>query len=253
MRNCIIYIILILISASTFGQEGALFARATELYNKGEFENALNYYDRILEGGKHSAELYFNMGNAHYKLENIGPSIFYYEKALLLKPNDPEILNNLGYAQNMRLDAIEEIPKTAVQRFYQSVVNLFNFNQWGNLAVVFMFLFVLAYIAYYLLNLAIRKRVFFILGFVFLLFACFSFFLAYLASKDYKSNNPAIVFSREIVISSEPNERSERVFALHEGTKVNVLEDLSNWVKIEIADGQTGWTAKENLKMLKDF
>ncbi|NKI31392.1 tetratricopeptide repeat protein [Muricauda sp. DJ-13] len=249
----LIFIAVLFVTTIGVSQNDAYFAKATELYNKGEFENALNYYDRILDNGKHSAELYFNMGNAHYKLENIGPSIFYYEKALLLKPNDPEILNNLGYAQNMRLDAIEELPKTAMGKLYESIIKLFNFNQWSYLAVLFMILFVLAYIAYYLLNLAFRKRLFFVSGLLFLGLACASFFLAYLSYQDFKSNNPAIVFAREIVVSSEPNDRSERVFTLHEGTKVNILEDLENWLKIEIADGQIGWTPSENLKLLRDF
>lgn len=253
MIRRLVYTIVLLSTFTGLAQNEALFTRATELYNQGEFENALNYYERILDNGKHSAELYFNMANAHYKLENIAPSIYYYEKALLLKPNDAEILNNLGYAQNMRLDAIEELPKTAMRKFYESVVNLFSINQWSYFAIAFMILFVLAYIAYYLLNLALNKRLFFISGFIFLLLAIASFILAQMAHQDSKADNPAIVFSREIVISSEPNERSERVFTLHEGTKVNVIEDLSDWTKIEIADGQIGWTPAENLKRLKDF
>ncbi|MEX0315389.1 MAG: tetratricopeptide repeat protein, partial [Allomuricauda sp.] len=83
-------------------QNTALFNRATEQYNEGEYTKAIESYERILENGEHSAELYFNLGNCYYKLNAIGPSIFYYEKALLLKPNDSEILNNLSYAQNMR-------------------------------------------------------------------------------------------------------------------------------------------------------
>ena len=76
---------------------------------------------------------------------------------------------------------------------------------------------------------------------------------AELSRQDNVSENPAVIFSREVAVSSEPNLRSEKVFTLHEGTKVNVLEDLSDWVKVQIADGQIGWITKDNLKLIKDF
>ncbi|GGG37994.1 BatE protein [Croceivirga lutea] len=234
-------------------QEKALFNRATDLYNDGKFEEALDYYQRILDNNKHSAELYFNMGNANYKLENIGPSIYYYEKALLLKPNDAEILNNLGYAQNMRLDAIEEMPKTALQNVYNKIVGFFNFEQWGYLAIGLMTLFVLTYVLYYLLFTAFNKRLFFIFSILFLLLSMASLSMAYFAYNDYKKNNPAIIFAREVVVAAEPNEQSERVFTLHEGTKINVVEALEDWSKIRIADGQIGWIPSDSFKALKDF
>lgn len=253
MKYPIAFLLVLLSCSFAFSQEKTLFDRATEVYNKGEYSKAIDYYERILNSGKHSSELYFNMGNAHYKLEHVGESIYYYEKALLLKPNDPEIKNNLGYAQNMRLDAIEEVPKTALRKIYTNIVNLLSYDQWAKLAVICILIFVLSFSAYYLLNMATKKRIFFIGGNIFLLVSLASFALAQLAYQDYKSQNPAIIFSREVVVSAEPNERAEKVFTLHEGTKVNVLEDLSEWAKIQIADGQIGWVNIQSLKRLKDF
>jgi SH3-like domain-containing protein len=54
-------------------------------------------------------------------------------------------------------------------------------------------------------------------------------------------------------VKSEPNARSQETFVLHEGTKVQVLDQLDDWRKIELEDGSTGWLQKENIKMLKDF
>ena len=93
-------------------QTEALFNRATDAYNEGNYQQAIEVYNQILDKGEHSAALYFNLGNSYYKLNQIAPSIYYYEKALLLSPNDPEIKTNLSYAQNMTLDAIEVLPET---------------------------------------------------------------------------------------------------------------------------------------------
>lgn len=246
---------LICLFAFFFGvsQNNSIFKQATEHYNNGEYSKAIENYEKILENGEHSAELYFNLGNCHYKLNAIGPSIYYYEKALLLKPNDGEILNNLGYAQNMRLDAIEEMPKTEIAQLYSSFVNVFSFDQWAYLAIILILFFVLAYLAYFFLRFASKKRIAFIASIFFLVGGALSVLLAYLQYQEFKADNPAIIFSKEVKINTEPNNNSEVVFMLHEGTKVNVLDQLNDWKKIRLADGQTGWLPKNDLKLLKDF
>ena len=88
-----------------FSQNDSVFSEANTLYNNGKYAEAIDKYESILDSDQHSAELYFNLGNANYKLNNIAPSIYYYEKALLLEPNDKDIQNNLAFAQNMTIDA----------------------------------------------------------------------------------------------------------------------------------------------------
>ncbi|MEM9686153.1 MAG: SH3 domain-containing protein, partial [Bacteroidota bacterium] len=63
----------------------------------------------------------------------------------------------------------------------------------------------------------------------------------------------AIIFEKETEVRSEPNDRSEKVFLLHEGTKVNVKDELGEWKKIRLTDGKTGWLPAKTLKEIKDF
>jgi len=234
-------------------QNEALFSEATEFYNQGEYTKALENYGKILEDGQHSAALYFNLGNCHYKLGAIGPSIYYYEKALLLSPGDAEILNNLAYAENMRLDAVEEMPQSDLALLYKNVVSLFTSDQWAYLAVGLVLLFVLAYMGYYFLRTANHKRLALIGGLFSLGLGILSLLMAQLQFQQSKNDNPAIIFSKQAKVSSEPNTNSDIIFTLHEGTKVKVVEELGAWEKIRIADGQTGWLLGENIKKIKDF
>ncbi|MEM9141717.1 MAG: tetratricopeptide repeat protein [Bacteroidota bacterium] len=247
------WILLVLVAISSWGyaQNGALFEEATTAYNQGDYEKAINNYLNILENGQHSPELYFNLGNAYYKLNQVAPSIFYYEKALLLKPNDPEITNNLGYAQNMTLDAIEQIPETGLSKIYNRVTGLLSFDQWAKLAVISIILFVSLFIAFFNFRYSSRKRFAFIVSLVFLFTALLSLAFAFIQYSDFRNDSPAIVFSEEVAIQSEPNDRSSEVFTLHEGTKVKVVDSLNQWKKIRIADGKTGWLLGENIKLLK--
>lgn len=253
MQKYYVSLIAFLMVAFVYAQNTELFDKATEFYNKGDYSKAIENYEQIIENGKHSAELYFNLGNCHYKLNHIGPSIYYYEKALLLKPNDIEILNNLKYAQNMRLDAVEEMPRSVLAKTYDTIIGMLSYDQWAYLAVALVILFVLAYLVYYFLRVASQKRIAFISSILALALGFTSVVMAYLKYQDFKNDNPAIVYTKEVKITSEPNANSEAVFILHEGTKVNILDGLNGWKKIRIADGQTGWIKIENIKPLKDF
>ena len=247
---------LLLLLVSFFGnaQGGeALFKSATTAYNDGSYKEAIGYYLKILETGEHSVAVYFNLGNSYYKLNQIAPSIYYYEKALLLKPNDIEVKNNLGYAQNMTMDAIEKIPETYFLKIYKKITTFLSFDQWSYLSILFMLLFVGLYIAFYYLRYATQKRVAFISSISCLVVTIVAVIFALLEYKDFNREQPAIVFSKESVIKSEPNNRGEETFRLHQGAKVNVLNKLNNWKKIQLADGKTGWILAKDIKMLKSF
>lgn len=252
MKN-ILTILFLVLSLTSWGQNETLFNSATKAYNEGDFNKAIENYQAIIDAGEHSAALYFNLGNCYYKLNQIAPSIYNYEKALLLKPNDSEIKNNLGYAQNMTLDAIEAMPETSFSEIYKDVVNFLSFDQWAYAAVIFMILFILLYLAFHFLTYATHKRIAFITSIASLLIAIAAFIFAFMQYNDFQTDQPAIVFDEVVRVKSEPNKKSQEVFQLHEGTKLNVLEELNDWKKIKIADGQTGWLSSASIKLLKEF
>jgi len=252
MKNLIV-LLLMLFSFTASAQNDALFNRATTFYNEGEYEKASENYFKIIENGEHSAAVYYNIGNCYYKLNQIAPSIYYYEKALLLKPNDREIKNNLAYAQNMTLDAFEALPETSLSKLYKNITGLLSFDQWSYASVFFVFLFILAYILFYYLRYSSHKRIAFIASITSLFIAVFCLVLALVQFRDFEAEMPAIVFSEELIVKSEPNNRSSQAFLLHEGTKVYILDELNDWKKIELKDGKTGWVPSNEIKLLKDF
>ncbi len=230
-----------------------MFDEATAAYNSGEYEKAIAFYTDILDDGEHSAAVYYNLGNSYYKLNKIAESIYFYEKALLLSPNDEEVKTNLSYAQNMTIDAIDTIPETGLSKLYKSVTGKLTFDQWAYLAVALIIIFVLLYILFYYANSSTLKRWSFI-GSILALFICIiAIVFAFIQRSDFKDLQPAIIFAEESSIKSEPNVSSQQVFVIHAGTKVNVLDQLDEWNKIKLADGKTGWIQKNELKLLKDF
>ena len=249
----LIYILTFIVSTFTFAQNEKLFNEANALYNDANYTEAIEKYKTILDSGEHSAALYFNIANAHYKLNHIAPSIYYYEKALMLKPNDKDIKNNLAFARNMTVDAIDTVPEIGISKLIKNLTNIMSFDAWAKVAVTFVILFVLLFIAYYFSYSTTKKRFMFLTSNFSLIAAILALFLAFHKFKLESNDRPAIVFAQETKIKSEPNLRSVEAFVLHEGTKVQVLDTVNNWKKIKLSDGKTGWLMAEDIKMVKDF
>ena len=248
MKN-ILYLFL-LISQVFFAQSS--FEKGNALYQKGQYLQAAQTYESIIKDDKqHSAELYFNLGNCYYKLNKVALSIYNYEKALVLKPNDAETLNNLKFAKKLTIDEIKEVPKVGFAKLLQNFTGIFNYDSWAWISIGIAFAFLLSFIGYYFSQLTLSKRIYFI-GMFILLFVLALTVTAGIIEKDrYNNDRPAIVFAEMTEIRSEPQKAAPSIFLLHEGAKVYVKETLQNWKKIELTDGTEGWIDASAIKEVK--
>lgn len=244
------YILIFLLSSISMAQNENLFEQGNALYNDGNYTEAIEKYQAILKRGKHSAELYFNLGNSYYKLNNIAPSIYYYEKALQLAPNDKDILNNISFARNMTIDVVDTIPEVGFSKLINNITNMMSFDAWSIMAVGLVILFVILFLSYYFSYISTKKRIAFVISLASIVLACTSLSFAYHKYNLEKNDKPAIVFAKESQIKSEPNLRSSEAFKLHEGTKVQILDTVNNWKRIKLDDGKTGWIVSEDIKAL---
>lgn len=246
------WIIFLVCSAPSFAQDNmeSVFKEGNNAYNDGDYNKAVHLYKQVLKMGQHSSILYYNLANAHYRLNNVAESIFYYEKAKQLDPDNEDLIINSTFAQNMTIDAIEPLPISQLTRIEDFFLNLLSIEGWAYTSILFAWLFVIFFAAYLLLNRSFWKRCFFTTSILSLLFLIGSYSLA--SVKDYKNKTTqyAILFSEQLNIRSEPNDRSEILFVLHKGTKVQVTDSLQEWEKINIANGATGWIKNASLKNL---
>lgn len=253
MRRLIIVTLLMFIAGSLYSgvsQNSNLFEQGKDAYKNEEYQSAINSWKKILDSGQHSASLYFNLGNAHYKLNQIGPSIYYYEKALRLDPNDRDIKNNLAFAENARIDIIEPLPKTIFRRWYERVSGLLSYNGWAVASVVFSTISVFFFLWYYFSASERKKRLLFVTSLVSSVLMLCSLVIAFLLYSDAAGDRPAIIFSESAEVRNEPRLKGESVFILHEGTKVQVIDQDGEWFRVRIADGKDGWIPMDNLKEL---
>lgn len=231
-------------------QSSALFEQGKQQYKQEKYQEAINNWMKIVDAGEHSAALYFNIGNAYYKMNSIGPSIYFYEKALQLDPNDQEILNNLAFARNATVDSIEPLPQTIFAKWDSELASWLSFEGWAWVTVLSAFGFAILFLSYYFTSYSMRKRLLFAGALIFI-FVLFTAFVMSFRTYDRQMNDqPAIVFAESTEVKSDPRMKGETSFMLHEGTKVQILAEDGDWYRIQIADGKDGWMLKDDLREL---
>lgn len=240
--------LLILTTQVSFAQKA--FEQGNQFYQKEKYQEAINSYESVLASGKQSAEVYFNLGNSYYKLHKVAPAIYNFEKALQLNPSDADIQTNLDFAQKMAIDDIKEVPKVGFNKLLQDLTSGYHFDTWAWIAVILSFIFLGCFAGYYYSPTAFKKRMYFTAMFVVLLGIVISVSSGMYEKNRLSNEKPAIIFVEKVEVKSEPKPNSPNAFILHEGTKVNILESIANWKKIQLADETTGWIQSESLKEL---
>ena len=227
-----------------------IFSKANKNYNLGSYEEALKGYDSIIQLGVHSSELYFNMGNSHYKLNRIAPSILSYEKAQLLDPTNKDIQHNFRFAQNMTIDVIEELPANAIDSFVARLSGALSLPFWSLLIIALFALACLSFVAYMQCSQSQKKRRFFALSLLFGILSLSSFGFAWDKQFRDAQQSEAVIFAQTTDFRSEPNLRSEVLVQLHEGTKVIVEDEVEQWVKVRLANGTVGWLTQSDVQRI---
>ncbi len=227
------------------------FSEANNLYNNSKYQKSIEIYFQILDSGVHSTELYYNLGNSFYKLNDISNSILFYEKSLKLDPTDKDVINNLKMVNNTIIDDITKIPEPFINNQLNKLSNNFSYSTWGLISIILSFSFLIIFILYFFSKKPIVKRTSFVFLFILSLLIGSS---SKISLDTYEKNyleKYAIIFSSKIEIKAEPNLRSENLLTLHAGTKVKIINTFNDeWVKIKLVNGQEGWISKNEIKII---
>ncbi len=197
--------------------------QAQDLYSNAKYDSAALIYQSIIDSGYQSPELYYNMGNAYFKLQEIPSAILYYEKALKLRPSDENIQYNLNLCNTMIPDRIEKVPKLFFIQWYENLYHYFPIDTWASIGIGLFSIFSALLLFFFLSNKIILKKIGFWAAVFFLILSIFSFFLTSQKYASFKNHNEAIVFTPSITIKSSPSKNSVDLFVIHEGTKVTIL------------------------------
>ena len=221
---------------------------ADSAYVRGEYQQAIKDYEALLKQGA-SADLYYNLGNAYYRTENITRAVLNYERALLLSPGDGDIRFNLQIAQAKTIDKIVPESEMFFVTWYKSLINLMSVDGWARTALVSLSLVIILLLVYLFSDRLWLRKIGFFGGIVLLLLFVLSNVFAWQQKQNLLFRKGAIVMSPSVTVKSAPASNGTDLFILHEGTKVTIKDgSMKDWKEIRIADGKEGWIESKQLE-----
>lgn len=246
-----IFFIFALLGTEVNSQNPAqLIKEANEAYTRSEYSYAIELYEQVLEQGLEASELHYNLGNAYFKNNRLGPAVLHYERALKLDPTNENILHNLQLTRNRLVDRTDERPKLFYERWWQNIYMMQSATGWSITFIILLSL-VLSLTAIYLFSRTRGvKRTSFYAAIIILLLTVFSIIFAQKQYNRLTAGNQAVIMNPRVSVKSSPSQQSPDLFLVHEGTKVYVRSSIGEWIEIGLPDGNVGWVKKETLEVI---
>ena len=210
-------------------------------YAKGNYQQAIKDYQEILKTGV-SSEIYYNLGNAYYRTDNITQALLAYERALQLSPGDNDIRFNLQYARSKTIDKITPETEMFFVTWYNSLVNFTSVDRWANTAIVSIVMALLLILVFLFAPQMWARKSGFYGSAVFLLLFAFANLFAFQQKHELETKQGAIVIAPTVNVKKTPAASGTDIFVIHEGTRVDITDrGMKQWRGIKLADGREGW------------
>ncbi len=246
MKKWVILISIILGCQGTYAND-SLFEQANTSYTNEDYTTAKERYETLVQQGYKSFELFYNLGNTHFRLMDFVQAVWYYEKARRLRPNDEDVLANIALVNQYFIDDIESLPSLPFSVWWEQFLYGKSPAFWGLLSLSFLLACMLFTCSFWIPGKALMKAIR-ITCLPLALIGAFAF-IAGMAYEDHFENpDQAILFDNHSKVMSEPSNNAIELFTLHQGIKMTLLESQNEWVKIKIANGEVGWIAKNSIR-----
>lgn len=211
-------------------------------YSQARYDDAIRIYEAVIENKGGAACLYYNLGNAYFRSNMLGKAILNYERALRYDPTDKDAKANLEYALSMTKDEVSEHYEVFFVTWFKAIVNTMSITAWAVVAVITFILMLLALLLFFFSRkVAVRKT-----ALVIVILSLFVTIFANIAAThiyNYMNNDSeAIVMREEAYLKSTPDNSGTELVKIHEGRKVNIIDDtMREWKEVELEEGTVGW------------
>ncbi len=227
-----------------------LVAQAAFEYDQGNYAEAAQKYEALVEAFNGAPDLYYALGNSYYKQQNFSRAILNYERCLQRDPSNADAKANLALAQLNCVDKIETIQPIIFVTWSNALRDLFSADAWGRLSILFFLLFLAGAGCYFFLKKVAFRKAGFYSAFVMVCLSAISMYYANQQSYIKTAHEHAIVMTPTVTLRSTPAESGTQLLIIHEGLKVKVRQELSGWSEVELSDGNVGWMPSEQLEVI---
>ena len=225
-------------------------AEADSAYVQERYQQAAKDYEELLKQGV-SADLYYNLGNCYYRMDQMTQAVLNYERALLLSPGDEDIRFNLQMARSKTIDKITPESEMFFVTWYRSLVNVMSVDGWARTALVALIVAIVLALFYLFSDRIWLRKIGFFGGILLLLVFLMSNLFAWQQKCNLTQRTGAIVIKSAVNVKSTPSKNGTDLYILHEGTKVTVTDaTMREWRKIRVADGKEGWLEVSEIEVI---
>lgn len=226
-------------------------AEADSAYIKNDFANAVNLYESILTNEGESADIYYNLGNSYYKMNNIAKAVLNYERALLLNPGDGDTRFNLEMAKSKTVDKVTPPSEMFFVTWTQSLINSMSERAWARTGIITFILTILTLVLFIFGKQVVLKKIGFISAICFFVICILANIFASEQKAELVNHENAIIMAPSVTVKSTPNESGTDLFILHEGRKVMIKDNtMKEWKEIRLEDGNVGWVPTNVIEII---
>jgi len=228
----------------------SLFIKANEFNANKDYQQAVNTYQQLLKTGVKSADVEYNLGNAYLQLNQVAESILHYERALNLEPNDTDILQNLRLAQERIENDIPLNPPFFLSSAWNSLQMSASSNLWSFLFLLFFFVGIAGLILWQIGQDRTRRKQGFFTGIALLILSLMFFFLAAGKANLEMDSKAGIVMQNKTELHTAAEANSPIVRDLDAGIKVTIVDNINNWYKVKLTNGEEGWLPAQTFEKI---
>lgn len=223
---------------------------ADDEYKKENYQQAIRDYEELLKKGA-SADLYFNLGNAYYRTDNITRAVLNYERALQLSPGDEDIRFNLQMARSKTIDKITPKSEMFFITWYKSLVNLTSVDGWARTSIISIAAALVLVLCYLFAHKVLLSKIGFYGAAILVVVFILSNIFAYEQKCLLTNNTGAIVISPSASLRKTPVANSENNTIIHEGTRLEIVDDtMKDWKQVKLEDGREGWVLSSQIERI---
>jgi tetratricopeptide (TPR) repeat protein len=214
---------------------------ADKLYIDASYEQAIEAYKNVLHTDSSDYRIYYNIGNAYYRLGQLPLAILYYERAYKYNPSDKDVKHNLAYVRS-QVEGISKNEGSLVTRLFMPISEMFSILEWCIIGYLFFMLSILLFMLYrFNHSFKIVRYSFF--GSVFSLFLfIFANGMLFLQQAQISKDNAIVLETSSVTV--DPKAGSTEITTLVGGSRVGLIRTdvkVGEWQEISLPSGKTGW------------
>mgnify|MGYP001456487221 CR=1 FL=1 len=243
-------VFLVVISCSYSTEAHKLFNEANDFFINKNYKKSIELYEKIINSGQENSTVFYNLGNAYYRLGYIGHAIWAYKHANKFSPRDKDIIHNLKIAEAKKIDRINSPPLFILHDFYRKVKSSMTMFELIFLGSILSFILSLLWFKQSLSGkkIGLSKNIFQI---ILALLIIFHILILDMAFETKRIRSEAIIVEKFDVQSGPFFGDNKVLFQINSGSVVEVLEEKNNWSEIILIDGKKGWVLSKILRKMK--